>query len=791
VTPYIVSGLVLGSIYAISALGLVLTYTSSRVFNFAYGAIAFSMAVLHYNLVRREGWPLGLSVVFVLFVVAPLLGLFLWAALFRRLAHASPTVRLVSTVGLWVALPALTYLVFPFAKDEVFDPVGLLPKDAGVIDIYEILGIKINEDQLAVLIAAVVVAVGATLMMRLTPLGLAIRATVDHPRNAAIAGVNTDAATAVSWVIGTMLAALAGILLAPILHGLNIAFFTLLLVASFAAAVVGKVRSLPLTFAGAMLIGILQGIWPKIYADVFESGPLEGFNNWFALNEAGISTPLLSKGVTASIPFVVMIVFLLAYKDLRREAFSVDPRGLQSAHGEAPPLPPSHGWRRAAGPLVLAAAFLAMPLVLNDTWIIALTQGLALSVIFLSFTMVTGEGGLISLCQVTLAGIGGFAAALLATDYGVPIWIAILLGGVVAVPFGLLVALPSLRIGDLYLALLTLAGALLIQNLIWEQNTFQRGGAGVALGRPFGLEVIPTNDRAWLYFIFAAVFGVIALLVVNLKRSTTGLVFASIRSSEPAAVTTGISTVRAKLTVFAASAFIAGIGGALLVSWTGRATVTSFNVLVGIVWFAIVVTWGVRSVLGALMAGLIFALIQQQLMLLVVMIFLFVVVGAFVRMVLAKRYTSPKGAAVMAVVVVIGLVGTWFLLGLDSDDRAAQTELAAQILLTALWLGMLGGLLARFLLAKRYRTPLGALLTLAVGATLVFGLYTILGADLSDSAIEVPTMMFGLGAVGLAREPRGVIYDMVNRQRLRQLHDQEAARERALAAAAETAEVSA
>ena len=342
-----------------------------------------------------------------------------------------------------------------------------------------------------------------------------------------------------------------------------------------------------------------------------------------------------------------MIIFLLAYKDLRREAFSVDPRGVQSAHGEAPPLPPAHGWRRAAGPLVLGLIALTVPLWLSDVWVVPVTQGLALAVIFLSYTMVTGEGGLISLCQITLAGVGGFAAAMLASNHGWPVWAAILAGAVIAVPFGLLVAIPSLRIGDLYLALLTLGGALLMENLVFTKDDFDNFGVGVELPRPFGLGIIEGNDRAAMYFICLAVFAVLALLIVNLKRATTGLVFASIRSSEPASLTTGISTVRAKLVVFAASAFIAGFGGALWSSYIGRANVRSFSVLVGVVWLAIVVTWGVRSVIGALMAGLIYALIQERLMLLIVMIFLFVIVGIFVRQLLAKNYQTPKGLIVM------------------------------------------------------------------------------------------------------------------------------------------------
>ena len=152
----------------------------------------------------------------------------------------------------------------------------------------------------------------------------------------------------------------------------------------------------------------------------------------------------------------------------------------------------------------MALALAALPLLFDDFWIFdsfwigVFAQGMALSIVFLSFTMVTGEGGLISLCQVTLAGIGAFGAARLASEAGWPVWLAILAGAVIAVPFGLLVALPSLRIGDLYLALLTLGFALLVEQLVWIRPEYDNFGAGVILDRPFGLEV---GDRVEMYAI--------------------------------------------------------------------------------------------------------------------------------------------------------------------------------------------------------------------------------------------------------------------------------------------------
>ena len=752
--PYLISGLVAGSITAISALGLIITYKSSRVFNFAHGAIAYSLAIFYYYLTTRNGWSIAIAAPFTVLVVAPLLGLLLYFALFRRLTHATPTVRLVSTVGLWVALPALVKILFPFSIDEIFQPQGLIenPVDPNFLKVF---GTYVNTNQFAVILSAVVIAVGTSLILRFTPIGLATRATVDHPRNAEIAGVSTEAVTAGSWMVGVMLAGFAGVLLGPVL-GLQEFQFTLLLVGSFAAVVIARMTSLPLAFFGAVLIGVLQQLWLKWQ-------PREGF---------------FSTGVAASIPFAVMLVFLIAYSftssGLRREEFEIDRRRGGGAHGDAPPLPPAHGLRRLIGPVATAAVLALLPVLFNSVTILGITfdefwigvfaQGVALSIIFLSYTMVTGEGGMISLCQITLAGIGAFATARLVADEGFEPWVAILAGAAVAVAFGLVVALPSLRIGDLYLALLTLGFALFIEQFLGTRAEYDNFGAGLPVPRPFGLGI---TDRIEMYAVLAIAFGVIGLVIINLKRATSGLVFASMRSSEPASLTSGISIVQAKLILFATSAFVAGLGGALYASVIGSATTRSFNALVGIVWLAIVVTWGVRSVVGALVAGMIFAIAPQRLSIILILILVFLVGGFFTRLLLAKQYRHPLGVLAMGALVVVAVGGSaWMWDDLSNDD-------AVSVILVAIALAAALLVILRVLRIRTMPRPIPIAISVAVAVVGVVVATQLAGLELGDRAAEVPTMLFGLGAIGLAREPRGVLYDMVNRQRLRRFRDAE------------------
>jgi len=711
--PFIVTGLVLGSIYAVSVLGLVLTYNASRVFNFSHGAIAYLCAVTYYWLTTFEGWSTVPAAIAVVIVVGPVVGLVLWRVVFRQLTDSPPVVRFVSTVGLWVAIPAFTKLLYgtTVVGGEVLAPGfgGSPPGD------FDFPGVTVNWNQASVVIGAAVVAIAFGLLLRFTPFGLATRAAVDSPRVASIAGINPPAIAAVSWMLGCGLAALAGVLLSPIL-GLGEVQFTLLLVVSFAAAVVGRLRSLPLAFAGAMLIGLFQGLSEKY------------INDWFS-DSTSTFADVIKTGFKPSIPFIVMLVFLLAYQGLRREQFEVDLRK-GPAEDEVAPVQKLTGWRAAVGPIAVALALFSVPLWLNDFWVGVVSQGVALAVLFLTFTVVIGEGGMLSLAQVALAGIGAFTAAKLATDSGWPVWLALLMGALITVPIGLLVAALSLRLGDLYLALATLAFSQLVTYLVFQRQDFDNFGSGIEIARPefFGIDF---DDRVNFYLLLATVFCICAIVVVNLRKSTTGMVLTAMRSSEEASATIGISVIRSKLIAFGVSAFIAGLGGGLYAVSFGRATVPTFSVLVGIVWLAIVVTWGIRSVLGAPMAAILYVVVSpptNKISFILVIIVVFFMMGMTARLIGSRAIYTPKGMVLAALLFIVGIAAIVLLLPIDVKEEI----------------------------------------------------------DLGTAWDYIPTLLFGLGAVFLARQPRGVLFDVMNRIRLRQLQREARAAEAAELANAET-----
>jgi branched-chain amino acid transport system permease protein len=207
------------------------------------------------------------------------------------------------------------------------------------------------------------------------------------------------------------------------------------------------------------------------------------------------------------------------------------------------------------------------------------------------------------LCQITFAGVGALTTAQLATEHGWNVIAALIAGGVVAAAMGLVIGFLTIRLGNLYVALVTLTFGLLMEQLVFKLDMFSKFGAGVALNRPdwFG------SDQAFTYFVLG-VFAVIAILVVNLRRSTTGLAMSAVRWSETASRTMGLSVIQMKMLISGLAAFVAGIGGGLYAMSTKQAVPLDYATLAGLVWLAVLVTFGVRSNVAALLAGMIFVL---------------------------------------------------------------------------------------------------------------------------------------------------------------------------------------
>jgi branched-chain amino acid transport system permease protein len=247
-----------------------------------------------------------------------------------------------------------------------------------------------------------------------------------------------------------------------------------------------------------------------------------------------------------------------------------------------------------------------LPLVFRGSafWLGLVAAGLCYAIAFLSFTVVTGEGGMLWLSQIIFAGGGALAAAQFATAWHIPVLLAIALGGLAMAVVGAVIGLLTIRLGDLYVALVTLAFGLLVETLVFTLSRFAQGGLGVTLNRPG----FASSDFVFCYLALA-VFLIFAGLTVNLRRSTSGLALHAVRDSEAASRTLGVSVVQVKVIVGALGAFVAAVGGGFLALDARVAQPQSFETFLGLVWLAVVVTMGIRSIAGAALAGLTFALL--------------------------------------------------------------------------------------------------------------------------------------------------------------------------------------
>jgi len=252
---YIIAGLVLGGIYAISSAGIIFTYVSTGVMNFAFGSMAFAVARLYYFLYVQESWPLGLAAFVSIVVAGPVFAVALYYVLLRYLARRQQLVRVVAMIGVAVALPEVINLIF--GQQFISSAPGLSPQPPHV---FHVLGAAVTTDQLISYACVVVVLVLGTFLIRRTSVGLIVRAVVDSPAMTKLSGTNPSRVAVGVWAVNAFLAGLAGVLAAPILGVSSVDNYTLLVAAAFAAVVAARLRNLVIGVVVGLLIGSVTAL---------------------------------------------------------------------------------------------------------------------------------------------------------------------------------------------------------------------------------------------------------------------------------------------------------------------------------------------------------------------------------------------------------------------------------------------------------------------------------------------------------------------------------------------------
>ncbi|HVA73643.1 MAG TPA: ABC transporter permease [Acidimicrobiales bacterium] len=562
--PFIVVGLFTGAVYALAAMGLVLTYKTSGIFNFAYGAIAMICAFTFSELRDTLGLSQWYSLPIVLIVVAPVIGVAM-ERLFRPLTSVPAEIQIVVTLGVLAFFQALEPIIYGGQARAL---PSIFPTST-----FRIGTLRVGYDELATLLLTIGLGLGLWLLLRRTKFGMATRAVVDNRDLSALAGVRSESVSRVAWVISCVFAGLVGILLSPG-EGLDRYSLVLLVIYAFAPAVLGKLVSLPLAFLGGIVMGVVLSVLTKYDSNATVAD------------------------IRLAFPYAALFVLLVAYGGRLKEVRSSF-RPLRS-----PPPRPISGSSFVAG-IVLLIAALILPSLVSGPQLSDVTLGVIFAAIGLTLVVLTGWAGQISLAQFSFVGIGAFTVGHLGGAHGAGFFPAALLGVLIAIPVGLLVGLPSLRLSGLYLALATMAFALLMDNLVFNRPDVGGGSTGMPIHRP---RLGPWNFASTTSFYYLCL-GVLVVYVIGasvLRRGPIGRRLQMINDSPLAASTFGVSLTLTKLITFAACGAAAAFAGALFAA--GRQFMSpsdvSFNASLELL---LLVVLGGRSLVGgALVAGAVF-----------------------------------------------------------------------------------------------------------------------------------------------------------------------------------------
>jgi branched-chain amino acid transport system permease protein len=583
-------GIIFGCLYALSATGIVLTYTATGVFNIAHFAIALLAGYLGWQLSGRWGLPLILVVPVVLLVCGPLMGLLLERFVFRplQLRHASSSEKLVAALGVTVVILALINVVWgPGVQGSTTEPVPRL----FALTPFEVGSLTFDTEQIGLLGTVLVTAAALYLLFQKTFLGTSIRAVVDRRELAELAAIDSNRVSQVAWSLGCTLAALTGLIIPQgVLEPTKIIFFG---IETFSVAVVARLTSIP----KAILFGFLVMGLGRSLLDVFEPFGATG----------GLAETY--QAVVTNLSSIVLFLALVAFRRLDEvgDAAATVSTLVGGALG-----------RRGARPsgvvigVAAAVAALLAPGFLGGSDLRLAHTMLALTVIFVSIVCITGFSGHLTLGQASIAGLGAFFSARAANALDLPVLLAMLVGAAAAMGAGLVAGYPALRRKGLFLGLTTLGLALIIDRFVFNAELFQGGPGGLTVTRPSLLGFDLSGDTAF-YFYELTVVALVIALARNLRSGRLGRVLAAMRDSETAAQSVGIGLRRAKLFVFGVSSAMAGIGGALLTQANQNWDVTAFNPVLGLFWFTAVVVCGVSSIGGGVLAAALYVLIPRAL----------------------------------------------------------------------------------------------------------------------------------------------------------------------------------
>jgi branched-chain amino acid transport system permease protein len=582
---FILLGLGSGALIAGIALGVVLSYRGSGVINLSTGAIAMlgGYAFWALNAGKIASLPTAAALLLALVFVAAF-GALTEFAVYRPLRNSAPLAKLVASLGVLLVVQASVLLAFGITPQPA---PGILPTNT-----VHILGAVVPVNRFILTGIVIVAAAALAAAYKWTKFGLATRAAAENEAAAMLSGLSPNRISLANTLLASLVAGALGILAASITQ-LDPQTLPLQIIPALAAALIAQFTSFGVACAAAIGIGILDSLVQYASAQ-----------SWFP-QSGGVALP----GVTDLLAFLIIVVVLF-WRGSR-----IPGRG-EVVERRLPDAPrPRHLWRTALICGVVGAVLLVIfPFDFRE----ALINTLIGAVMALSLVVITGFVGQISIIQLALAGAAGFTISHMAVNFGITFPVAALAGIAVAAVIGVVTAISAVRVRGVSLSVVTLAGAVAIENFGFVNTTWGGGLAGspVPEMKWFGADLGPqASFRGVDGNLPSPIFGWVALIccvllcvaVGFIRRGTLGQRMLAVRSNERAAAAAAINPRTVKLYAFTIAALIAGVAGVLYAYNFGSVSADRFDAFTALSLIAFAYAGGITLISGAVFAGLLSA----------------------------------------------------------------------------------------------------------------------------------------------------------------------------------------
>ena len=585
VVQLVIVGLMVGTLYGLLGSTLTLMFRSTGILSFAHAGFALIGAYMYSGFACPSAggtecgeptFPHPWIAAGVCVAITTGAGLVVERLVVRPLQGADIVRKSIATAAVLGLASGLMLQKYGPQPRGVPQEQELFPSGS-----FTASGVVVDNQRLGILVVSATVMLAIAAVLSRSWFGLGVRAAGQRPDVVALFGVRPVTTSRFNWALGGALAGLAGVLIAPV-SVVNIGTFSFLLVKAVAAALLGGLVSLPLTFAGGLVLGVVEALTPH-YVDKTGSASI------------GIAlVTLISVGVNRH-RFAALAGAAVSRQNLR--AAGPGPVGQRVAVVVA--AGQVAGRRIPRTPVVLGFAALLYIPITDAYW-----GSIGLNCIFwclmaLSVLLPAGDAGQPTFVQIAFAGIAAYTCSALQGN-DVPFLWAALIGIGCAIAAGYVVGALTLRFRGAAFAILSLTFAALISDFILNLEVLQTTASGSTL---FGWSLLESN-RAFV--VALVLLAVSFFLVWNFRRSALGVGFRTLRSGPNLLSTFGVNAVGLERTVFALSAGIAGAAGVVYGLLVSSFTTFQFIPLVGVIVLLAAFVGGLRSLLGPVIAGVIF-----------------------------------------------------------------------------------------------------------------------------------------------------------------------------------------